>query len=147
MAESSSEPKSAADVLIEHGKEKPTFSTETSKEFSVTVAADGPGRTLDLDIRVEAQSGNSDGPLHAKVQKEEETTSTESSPENGTITTITKEEESVSVLLRHMKTEGGEDGDPGKSPDQVVSKIKKEKKKRTFIRVIEIISLLFFKLI
>ncbi|XP_026205550.1 ubiquitin carboxyl-terminal hydrolase MINDY-1 [Anabas testudineus] len=113
MAESSSEPKSAADVLIEHGKEKPTFSTETSKEFSVTVAADGPGRTLDLDIRVEAQSGNSDGPLHAKVQKEEETTSTESSPENGTITTITKEEESVSVLLRHMKTEGGEDGDPG----------------------------------
>lgn len=122
MAASSSELTAAADVLIEHSKEEPTFSTENSKELIVTTATEG----------MEVQSGNSDGLHHTKVQKEAESTSPEVSPENGTPTTT--EEESVSGLLRHMKTEKGQDGDPGKSLDQVLREVlEKEKKYINFI--------------
>ncbi|XP_068565486.1 ubiquitin carboxyl-terminal hydrolase MINDY-1 isoform X2 [Cebidichthys violaceus] len=67
--------------------------------------------------------GTADGPLPAKVLMEteqEEATptppdSSSLSSENGTITAVTTEEESLSVLLRHVKTEGGRDrgAEPG----------------------------------
>uniref|UniRef100_A0A4W6DQM0 Ubiquitin carboxyl-terminal hydrolase n=1 Tax=Lates calcarifer TaxID=8187 RepID=A0A4W6DQM0_LATCA len=112
MAESSSEP--ASDLLI-----KPV-----SKELIVTTAMEGLGRTPGSDTGAEVQrsNGDADSPLPAKVPKEEEEEATPSPPEssslsseNGTMTAITTEEESVSALLRHMETEGGRDrgADPG----------------------------------
>lgn len=114
MAESSSEP--ASDLLI-----KPV-----SKELIVTTAMEGLGRTPGSDTGAEVQrsNGDADSPLPAKVPKEEEEEATPSPPEssslsseNGTMTAITTEEESVSALLRHMETEGGRDrgADPGKT--------------------------------
>lgn len=132
MAESSSEPAAAAHVLMKHSKEEPSFSTETSKELIVTMATEALGQTPGPDVSIEVRSGNSDSPL-PKVPKEEEATPPESSPlspENGTITTVTTEEESVSDLLRHIKTEEGQEGDPGKSLDQVP--LEKEIKKQKF---------------
>ncbi|XP_071356309.1 ubiquitin carboxyl-terminal hydrolase MINDY-1 isoform X2 [Trachinotus anak] len=116
MAESSSEP-AAADLLIE-----PTVTTETgSKELIVTPVMEGPGRTLVSDTGARALSGNgdADSPLPGKHLMEEATpTPPESlllSSENGTVTAVTTEEESVPTLLRHMETEGGANrgGDPG----------------------------------
>ncbi|GLD69810.1 protein FAM63A, partial [Lates japonicus] len=112
MAESSSEP--ASDLLIE----------PVSKELIVTTAMEGLGRTPGSDTGAEVQrsNGDADSPLPAKVPKEEEEEATPSPPEssslsseNGTMTAITTEEESVSALLRHMETEGERDrgADPG----------------------------------
>uniref|UniRef100_A0A3P8SX81 Ubiquitin carboxyl-terminal hydrolase n=1 Tax=Amphiprion percula TaxID=161767 RepID=A0A3P8SX81_AMPPE len=123
MAESSSEPSAATDLLIERSKDEPTVSLESfSKELIVTMTAEGS------DLGAPSSNGTTDRPLPAKVHKkheeedeEEEATPTppESSPslssENGTLTTVTTEEEALSALLRHIKTEGGPDrgGDPG----------------------------------
>lgn len=123
MAESSSEPAAATDLLIERSKDESTVSTESfSKELIVTTTAEGS------DQEAPSSNGTTDRPLPAKIQKkdeeeeeEEEATPTppESSPslssENGTLTTVTTEEEALSALLRHIKTEGGPDrgGDPG----------------------------------
>lgn len=102
MAASSSEVTAAADVLIEHSKEEPPCNKDNSKELIVTTATEG----------LEVQSSNSDSLHLNKVQKEAKDTSPQASPENGTITTT--EEESVSGLLRHIRAERGQDGDPGK---------------------------------
>ncbi|XP_023135283.2 ubiquitin carboxyl-terminal hydrolase MINDY-1 [Amphiprion ocellaris] len=123
MAESSSEPSAATDLLIERSKDEPTVGLESfSKELIVTMTAEGS------DLGAPSSNGTTDRPLPAKVHKkdeeedeEEEATPTppESSPspssENGTLTTVTTEEEALSALLRHIKTEGGPDrgGDPG----------------------------------
>lgn len=111
MAESSSAPAAAADVLIEHNKEEPSLPAETvSKELIVTTA------TKDVGAEVPSSNGAADGPHPAKVPKEEEEEATPTPPdssslssENGTITAVTTEEESLSALLRHIKTEAGQD--------------------------------------
>ncbi|XP_054461520.1 ubiquitin carboxyl-terminal hydrolase MINDY-1 [Anoplopoma fimbria] len=109
MAESSSAPP-AADLLIEHNKED-----NISKELIVTTATGG-------STEVPSSNGAADSPLPTKVLKEEEEEATPTPPdtsslssENGTITAVTTEEESLSVLLRHIKTEGGQErgGEPG----------------------------------
>nr|XP_020477162.1 uncharacterized protein LOC109972556 [Monopterus albus]XP_020477163.1 uncharacterized protein LOC109972556 [Monopterus albus]XP_020477164.1 uncharacterized protein LOC109972556 [Monopterus albus]XP_020477165.1 uncharacterized protein LOC109972556 [Monopterus albus]XP_020477166.1 uncharacterized protein LOC109972556 [Monopterus albus]XP_020477167.1 uncharacterized protein LOC109972556 [Monopterus albus]XP_020477168.1 uncharacterized protein LOC109972556 [Monopterus albus]XP_020477169.1 unc len=117
MAESSLEPAAASDLLIDQ-----TLCTETvSKEPMVTVTADGLGSTMESDVGTQVSSSNEVRPLHAVVLKEKEEEedtptppeSSSLSSENGTITCITTEEESVSTLLRLIKTEGGQDGGPG----------------------------------
>lgn len=119
MAESSSQP--AADLLIERHKEEPSLPAESiSKELILTAAPEGP----ELDVGAEAARSNGDAgsPLPVEVLKEEATPPESSlSSENGTVTTVTIEEDTLSALLRHIKTEGGQGrgGEPGKRPDQV----------------------------
>ncbi|XP_039978071.1 ubiquitin carboxyl-terminal hydrolase MINDY-1 [Xiphias gladius] len=118
MAESSSEPAAAADLLIE-----PTLNAETvSKELIVATAMEVPGGTPGSDIGAEVPSsnGDADSPVPAKALKEEEAMpmppqSLPLSSGNGTVTTVAAEEKTVSALLRHIETEGGQDrgGDPG----------------------------------
>lgn len=122
MAESSSEPAAAADLLIERGREEPSLPAESiSKELIVTTTTEGP----DVGAEVPSSNGAADSPLPARVPEEEATPtppeSSSLSSENGTVTAITTEEESLSVLLGHIKTEGGRDrgGEPGKRSDQV----------------------------
>ncbi|XP_056256298.1 ubiquitin carboxyl-terminal hydrolase MINDY-1 [Seriola aureovittata] len=113
MAESSSEP-AAAELLIE-----PTLATETvSKELIVTTVTEGSGRTLGSDTRAKVPSSNGDANSPLPSKEEATPTPQESSlvsSENGTVTTVTTEEESVSALLRHIGTEGRQNraGDPG----------------------------------
>lgn len=118
MAESSSEPSAATDLLTERSKDEPTVGSESfSKELIVTVTAEGS------ELEAPSSNGTTDPALVAKVYQkdEEEATPTppESSPspssENGTLTTVTTEEETLSALLRHIKTEGGPErgGVPG----------------------------------
>lgn len=130
MAASSSEP--AADLLIECSKAEPSPPSESvSKELIVTVMREGPGPAPRSDVVSEVPSSNgaADGPLPARVLEEEATPtppeSSSLSSENGTVTAITTEEESLSVLLGHIKTEGGQDrgGEPGKRSDQVQDRL------------------------
>ncbi|XP_038580278.1 ubiquitin carboxyl-terminal hydrolase MINDY-1 [Micropterus salmoides] len=106
MAESSSQP--AADLLIERHKEEPSLPAESiSKELILTAAPEGP----ELDVGAEAARSNGDAgsPLPVEVLKEEATPPESSlSSENGTVTTVTIEEDTLSALLRHIKTEGGQ---------------------------------------
>ncbi|KAK9527084.1 hypothetical protein VZT92_015746 [Zoarces viviparus] len=96
MAESSTAP------LTDHNSEEPPPPKEgVSKELIVT--ADGP---LPANVLMEAE------------QEEATPTPPDSSSlssENGTITAVTTEEESLSVLLRHAKAEEGRDrgAEPG----------------------------------
>ncbi|XP_036949750.1 ubiquitin carboxyl-terminal hydrolase MINDY-1 isoform X6 [Acanthopagrus latus] len=122
MAESCSQPAAAADLLIEQNKDDPSGPAgSVSKELIVTTTTEGPGPMPGSDVRAEGPSTNgaADSPLTAKVFEEEATptppdTSSLSS-ENDTVTAVTTEEESLSILLRHIKTEGGQDrgGEPG----------------------------------
>ena len=110
MADSSFQPAAAAaaDLLIE-----PILTTEpTSKELIITTAMEGPGQMMESDVVAEV----GDSPLPGKDLKEEEAVPSTLSTENGTMTAVTSEEESLSTLLRHMENEGGRDrgGDPGK---------------------------------
>ncbi|XP_033493228.1 ubiquitin carboxyl-terminal hydrolase MINDY-1 isoform X1 [Epinephelus lanceolatus] len=119
MAESSSVPAAAADLVIEQNKDEVSLPAESvSKELIVTMTTDVS------DVRAEALSSNgvADSPLPAKALKEEEEEEATPTPpdssslssEDGTITAITTEEESLSALLRHIKSEGGQDrGEPG----------------------------------
>ncbi|XP_036949749.1 ubiquitin carboxyl-terminal hydrolase MINDY-1 isoform X5 [Acanthopagrus latus] len=121
MAESCSQPAAAADLLIEQNKDDPSGPAgSVSKELIVTTTTEGPGPMPGSDVRAEGPSTNgaADSPLTAKVFEEEATptppdTSSLSS-ENDTVTAVTTEEESLSILLRHIKTEGGQDrgGEP-----------------------------------
>ncbi|XP_040909154.1 ubiquitin carboxyl-terminal hydrolase MINDY-1 isoform X2 [Toxotes jaculatrix] len=78
-----------------------------------------PGPNTGINVPISNRDTGS--PLPDRVLKEDEEatpTPPESlslSSENGTITGITTEEESVAALLSHIKTEGGQDreGDPG----------------------------------
>lgn len=130
MAESRSEAAAAADLLIQHNKEEPSLPAEsTSKELIVTVTTEGQSPAVALDVGAEVQSSNgaADCPLPAKVLEEDATPtppeSSSLSSENGTVTAITTEEESLSLLLRHIKTEGGQDrgGEPGKRSEVKVT--------------------------
>ncbi|KAM9737991.1 ubiquitin carboxyl-terminal hydrolase MINDY-1 isoform 1-T2 [Menidia menidia] len=111
MAESSTQPAAAADLLIECSKEEKA----PSKELNVTVTKEGPGQ----GTKVPSSNGSADSPLPGKVSEEEATpTPPESSPslsENETLTIVTTEEEALSVLLKHIKRQGGPDrvGEPG----------------------------------
>ncbi|XP_029282210.1 LOW QUALITY PROTEIN: ubiquitin carboxyl-terminal hydrolase MINDY-1 [Cottoperca gobio] len=100
MAGSSSAP--AADLLMELNKEE-LPAESVSKELNVTTQV------------APSSNDGADSPLHAKVREEEEEEATPTPPdssslssENGTMTAITTEEESLSVLLRHNKAEGGQ---------------------------------------
>ncbi|XP_076610193.1 ubiquitin carboxyl-terminal hydrolase MINDY-1 [Chaetodon auriga] len=115
MAESSSEAP-AADLLIERSKEEPPVPAESiSKELIVSMTTEGPGPTPGTDAGAEGPSRNgaADSPLPSRVLEEEATPtppeSSSLSSENGTVTAITTEEESLSTLLRHVKTEGRQD--------------------------------------
>lgn len=119
---------SSSEQLIEHSKEETSLPAE-NKELIVTMTMEGPGPTLGSDVRAEAPSSNgaANSPLPAKaLEEEEEATptppeSSSLSSENGTVTVATTEEESLSVLLRHIRTDRGPDrgGEPGKGSDQV----------------------------
>lgn len=116
MAESSSE-LTAADQLIQHNKEEPLL--PVSKELIVTVTTEGSA----VGAGVPSSNGAADSRLPAKVLEEEEATPTppESpslSSENETVTAATTEEDSLSDLLRHAKTDGGrETGKTGPEPE------------------------------
>ncbi|XP_026155793.1 ubiquitin carboxyl-terminal hydrolase MINDY-1 isoform X2 [Mastacembelus armatus] len=119
MAEFSTKSAAASDPLIE-----PTLGTETvAKEPAITVTTGGPGQTLGPDVRAEVPSSNGEACLPAAVLKEAEEEepmppeASSSSSEDGTVTAITTEEESVSAQLKLIKTEGGQDGDPGMDLD------------------------------
>ncbi|XP_010753802.1 ubiquitin carboxyl-terminal hydrolase MINDY-1 [Larimichthys crocea] len=110
MAESSSE-LTAADQLIQHNKEEPLL--PVSKELIVTVTTEGSA----VGAGVPSSNGAADSRLPAKVLEEEEATPTppESpslSSENETVTAATTEEDSLSDLLRHAKTDGGRETGP-----------------------------------
>ncbi|XP_047200133.1 ubiquitin carboxyl-terminal hydrolase MINDY-1 isoform X1 [Hippoglossus stenolepis] len=113
MADSSLQPAAAADLLIE-----PILTTETtSKELIITTAMEGPGQMMESDVVAEVGSnyGDADSPLPGKDLKEEEAMPSTLSTENGTMTAVPTDEESLSTLLRHMENEGGRDrgGDTG----------------------------------
>lgn len=117
---------SSSEQLIEHSKEETSLPAE-NKELIVIVTTEGPGPTLGSDVRAEVPSSNgaANSPLPTKAleeeEEEEEATptppeSSSLSSENGTVTVATTEEESLSVLLRHIRTDRG--GEPGKGSDQ-----------------------------
>ncbi|XP_062414471.1 ubiquitin carboxyl-terminal hydrolase MINDY-1 isoform X2 [Pungitius pungitius] len=102
MAESSTAaPTTTADVM-ELNKEEPPPPVDSFKRLIVTTATE-----------VTSSNGASTGPLPAKVLEEVATPTPPNlsslSSENGTITGVTTEEESLSVLPRHVKAEGGQD--------------------------------------
>ncbi|XP_074542700.1 ubiquitin carboxyl-terminal hydrolase MINDY-1 [Halichoeres trimaculatus] len=122
MAESSSEAAAAAsDFLITQNKpETPLPAESISKDLIVTMVTEKPGPTLGSEVKAEVPSSNgaADSPVPPKVQEEEDEatptppeTSSSVSSGNGPMTTITTEEESLSALLRHIKTERA--GEPG----------------------------------
>ncbi|KAL6100279.1 mindy1 [Pungitius sinensis] len=102
MAESSTAaPTTTADVM-ELNKEEPPPPVDSFKRLIVTTATE-----------VTSSNGAATGPLPAEVLEEVATPTppnlTSLSSENGTISGVTTEEESLSVLLRHVKAEGGQD--------------------------------------
>ncbi|KAG8004796.1 Ubiquitin carboxyl-terminal hydrolase MINDY-1 [Nibea albiflora] len=112
MAESGSEP-TAADLLIQTNKDEPPLPAEpVSKELIVTTTTEGS------EVRAEVLSSNgaADSRLPTKVLEEEATPTPPESPslssENETVTAGTTEEESLSDLLRHAKTDGGRETGP-----------------------------------
>lgn len=122
---------SSSEQLIEHSKEETSLPAE-NKELIITMTTEGPGPMLGSDVRAEVPSSNgtANSPLPAKALEEEEEDeeatptppeSSSLSSENGTVTVATTEEESLSVLLRHIRTDRGPDrgGEPGKGSDQV----------------------------
>lgn len=122
MAESSSETSAfgataATNLLV---KEDPPPSTESfSKELIVNTTTEV---SANLGTENPSSNGAADSHLPTKVLKEEEatpsppeSTSPSLSSENGTLTAVTTEEETLSVLLRQIKAEGGagRGGEPG----------------------------------
>lgn len=110
MAASRSEPPAAADQLMEPSKEEMCFPAE-NKELIVTMTVE------ELDV----QSNNA----ATDTREEEEATptppeSSSLSSENGTVTVATTEEESLSVMLKHIKTDRWpeREGEPGKGRGQ-----------------------------
>lgn len=117
MAESSSEPSAGTELLIKHNKEEPLLTQETSsKELNVTMMTE-------LRAEVPSSNGAADGHLPSKATAEATPTPPESLPslssENGTLNTVTTEEDDT--LLRHVKTEERPDrgGDGGRRINQV----------------------------
>ncbi|KAM4724911.1 ubiquitin carboxyl-terminal hydrolase MINDY-1 [Anableps anableps] len=119
MAESSSQPAAPANLLIGRSKEEPSLNAESlSKGMTETVAADG--------ARVQNSKSKTDESVPAREPEEDgEATPTppESSPslsENETMTLATTEDETLSVPLRRIKTEGGagRGGEPAPDLDQ-----------------------------
>lgn len=111
MAASGSEPPAAADQLMESSKEEMRFPAE-NKELIVTVTVE------ELDVQRNTAATD--------TREEEEATptppeSSSLSSENGTVTVTTTEEESLSVMLKHIKTDRQPDGaaEPGKGRGQV----------------------------
>ncbi len=120
MAESSLEPAAAADLLIEQNKEEPSLPAEsTFKELIVTMTTERSGPVLASDVGIRFPSSNGATESPGKVLEEEATPTPPESllSDNGTVTTATTEEESLSVVLRNMKAERGQDreGESGKS--------------------------------
>lgn len=122
MASSSA---AATDLLITQSKDETSLPAE-SKELTVTMTTEG------LQPRVTAEvpssNGATDTPLPVRAEEEEEEDeATPTPPESsslssdiGTVTVATTEEESLLVLLRHIKTDRLVDqgGEPGKGSDQ-----------------------------
>uniref|UniRef100_M4AS65 Ubiquitin carboxyl-terminal hydrolase n=1 Tax=Xiphophorus maculatus TaxID=8083 RepID=M4AS65_XIPMA len=110
MAESSAPPAAPASLLIGRSKEEPSLNTESrSKEMNDSVFTDGSDR----EAKVQKVSSK-------EPEEDDEATPTppESSPslsENETMTIATTEDETLSVQLRHIKTEGG--AEPAPDPD------------------------------
>ncbi|PWA33321.1 hypothetical protein CCH79_00014099 [Gambusia affinis] len=102
MAESSAPPAAPASLLIGRSKEEPSLNTESrSKEMNDSIFTDGSDR----EAKVHNVSSK-------ELEEDDEVTPTppESSPslsENETMTIATTEDETLSVQLRHIKTEGG----------------------------------------
>lgn len=112
MAASRSEPPAAADQLMEPSKEEMCLPSE-NKELIVTTTMEELG----------VQSSN-DAAADTREEVEATPTPPESSSlssENGTVTVATTEEESLSVMLKHIKTNRwpDEEREPGKGWDQV----------------------------
>ncbi|XP_032435830.1 ubiquitin carboxyl-terminal hydrolase MINDY-1 isoform X2 [Xiphophorus hellerii] len=114
MAESSAPPAAPASLLIGRSKEEPSLNTESrSKEMNDSVFTDGSDR----EAKVQKVSSK-------EPEEDDEATPTppESSPslsENETMTIATTEDETLSVQLRHIKTEGGagRGAEPAPDPD------------------------------
>lgn len=116
MAESSAPPAAPASLLIGRSKEEPSLNTESrSKEMNDSIFTDGSDR----EAKVHNVSSK-------ELEEDDEVTPTppESSPslsENETMTIATTEDETLSVQLRHIKTEGGagKGAEPGKSASRI----------------------------
>lgn len=113
MAESSPQPSATSDLLIECRTEEQSVSTGSfSKELMVTAAEEGS--------EIPRSNGTANSTFPANVLEEEATpTPPESSPslssENATLTIVTTEDETLSVLLKQNKNEGRPDREePGK---------------------------------
>lgn len=111
------------DLLITQSKDETSLPAE-SKELTDTMTTAG----LQPHVRAEVPSsnGDTDTPLPVRAEEEEDE-ATPTPPESSslssdieTATVATTEEESLSVLLRHIKTERVVDqgGEPGKESDQ-----------------------------
>lgn len=121
MASSSA---AATDLLITQSKDETSLPAE-SKELTVTMTT--VGQQPHVRAEVPSNNGDTDTPLPVRAEEEEEEEATPTPPESSslssdieTATVATTEEESLLVLLRHIKTgrlvdQGGE---PGKGPDQ-----------------------------
>lgn len=104
--------------LTEQSNDKLTLSTDTvHTDRLVTIATYGSGQMAASNVCPEVQNGDAPVPSNVKSKEEEDDTLPETSPsltpENGTITIVTTEEESVSALLEHIRAKGGPDGDAG----------------------------------
>lgn len=113
MAASRSETPAAADQLMEPSMEEMCFPAE-NKELIVTMTVE------ELDVQSNSAAADT------REEEEEEATptppeSSSLSPENGTVTVATREEESLSVMLNQIKTDRQPDreGEPGKGRGQV----------------------------
>ncbi|CAJ1084237.1 ubiquitin carboxyl-terminal hydrolase MINDY-1 [Xyrichtys novacula] len=126
MAESSSDPAPAPapapDLLIGQNKQETPLPAESvAKELIVSMMAERPSPTPGSEVKTEvlSRNGDADSPVAPKVQEEEDDEATPTPPEtssslssgNGLTTAITTEEESLSALPRHIKTDRG--GEPG----------------------------------
>lgn len=123
MASSSA---AATDLLITQSKDETPLPAE-NKELTVTMTTEG----LQPHVRAEVPSSNgaTDTPLPVRAEEEEEDKATPTPPESSslssdieTVTVATTEEESLLVLLRHIKTDRLVDqgGEPGKGSDHLV---------------------------
>ncbi|KAM3858563.1 ubiquitin carboxyl-terminal hydrolase MINDY-1 [Diretmus argenteus] len=112
MADSSPAPV-GGDLMIAGKEELLSLEENISKDLTVstlvTTVIEGQGHTLELDV----PSTTTHNPLPTKVLTQEITPAPEPaslSSENGTVTATTTEEESLSALLSHIKTEGATGG-------------------------------------
>lgn len=120
MASSST---AATDLLITQSKDETSLPAE-SKELTVTMTTAG----LQPHVRAEVPSSNGATDTPLPVRAEEDDGATPTPPESSslssdieTATVATTEEESLLVLLRHIKTDRlvGQGGEPGKGSDLV----------------------------